>query len=121
MRKMRINLPADDVKQLRFTHQADGGANFAATDRLDLLHDYRVYKKPLSIVAFFAQDDDSSPPQQHTAIGEGLLKLIGDHGESIPMRMLYTPSLTGTVMSPERTMKDMQRFNSHNKICNWSC
>ena len=85
MRKMRINLLADDVKQLRFTHQADGGANFAATDRLDLLHDYRVYKKPLSIVAFFTQDGDSSPPQQHTAIGEGLLKLIGDNGVIISM------------------------------------
>ena len=66
MRKMRINLPTDDVKQLRFTHQANGGANFAATDRFDLLHDYRVYKKPLSIVAFFAQDDDSAPPQHST-------------------------------------------------------
>ena len=120
MRKMRINLPTNDVKQLRFTHQADGGANFAATDRLDLLHDYRVYKKSLSIVAFFTQDDDSSPPEQHTVIGEGLLKLIGDNGEIIPMRMLYTPSSTGTVISLERTMKDMQRFNSHNKICNWS-
>jgi hypothetical protein len=118
--KMTINFTKEDVKHLRFTHQADGGANFAATDRLDLLHEYKPYAKPLSTVAFFPQDKDSPPQQEHTAIGEGLLKLIGDNGEAIPMRMLYTPTSTGTVISPERTMKDMQRFTPKNKIFNWS-
>jgi hypothetical protein len=92
MQTMAINLQPtqEDIKHLRFTHQADGGANFAATDRIDLLHDYKACSKPIAIVAFFSQDDNSdTPPQGHTAIGEGLLKLIGDHGEIIPMRMLY--------------------------------
>ena len=123
MQKMAINLQPqqEDVKQIRFTHQADGGANFAATDRIDLLHEYKDYEKPIAIIAFFSQDDEStSPPQEHTAIGEGLLKLIGDHGEIIPMRMLYTPNSTGTVISPERTMKDMQRHNKNNRIVSWS-
>jgi hypothetical protein len=34
--------------------------------------------------------------------------------------MLYTPKSTGTVISPEHIMKDMQRFNPQNKIFNWS-
>jgi hypothetical protein len=118
LNKMRINIPTDATRQLRFTHQADGGANFAATDRLDLLHDYKVYEDPLPITAFFNNETES--PQQHSAIGEGILKLIGDAGEVIPMRMLYTPNSTGTVISPERTMKDMQKFNPKNKIVNWS-
>jgi hypothetical protein len=72
-------------------------------------------------VAFFSQDEDSPNTQQeHTAIGEGILKLIGDNGETIPMHMLYTPKSTGAVISPECTMKDMQRFNPNNKIFNWS-
>jgi hypothetical protein len=100
MKKMRINLPNEDVRHIRFTHQADGGANFAATARFDLLHEYRVYKKALSIVAFFSQDNDSAPQEQHTAIGEGILKLIGDQEKIVPMRMLYTPKSTGTVISP---------------------
>jgi hypothetical protein len=113
--------PQEDIREIRFTHQADGGANFAATSKLELLHNYKAYIQPIAIVAFFSQDEDSStPPQEHTAIGEGILKLIGDYGEVIPMRMLYTPNSTGTVISPERTMKDMQRFNKQNRIVSWS-
>jgi hypothetical protein len=123
MQTMAINLQPmqEDIKQLRFTHQADGGANFAATDRHDLLHSCKLCHKPIAIVAFFSQDNDTNTtPQEHTAIGEGILKLIGDHGEIIPMGMLHTPNSTGTVISPERTMKDMQRFNKNNRIVSWS-
>ena len=44
LQTMAINLQPqqEDIKQIRFTHQADGGANFAATDRIDLLHEYKV-------------------------------------------------------------------------------
>ena len=119
---MKLNFAQDkEVRKIRFTHQADGGANFAATDRLDLLHAYKHYDKPLAILAFFPQEEESRQTQEHTAIGEGILKLIGDCGEVIPMRMLYTPTSTGTVISPERTMRDMQRTNpKNNKIVNWS-
>lgn len=121
MKTMKINLQQDDIRHIRFTHQADGGANFAATDRLDLLHNYKPYIEPISIVAFFTPEEGDAPQESHTAIGEGILKLIGDHGEIIPMRMLYTPNSTGTVISPERTMKDMQRFNpKSNRIVAWS-
>jgi hypothetical protein len=122
LKKMTVNMPATpDVRHIRFTHQADGGAHFAATDRLDLLHNYRIFNKPITIVAFFPQDEDNPQEQAHTAVGEGFLKLIGDHGEIIPMRMLYTPKSPGTVISPERTMKDMQRLNpKSNRIVNWS-
>jgi hypothetical protein len=35
--------------------------------------------------------------------------------------MMHTPNSTGTVVSPERTMKDMQRFNpKSNRIVSWS-
>jgi hypothetical protein len=122
MKTVKINLQQDDICQIRFTHQVDGGANFAATDRLDLLHNYKLYIKPIATVAFFSQDDENAQPQEsHTAIGEGILKLIGDYGDIIPMRMLYTPNSTGTVISPECTMKDMQCFNpKSNRIVAWS-
>jgi hypothetical protein len=111
-----------NIKHLRFTHQADGGANFAATDRQNLLHSYnKMHHTPIAIVAFFSQDTDTNTtPQEHTVTGEGILKLIGDHGEITPMRMLYTPNSTGTVISPERTIKDMQRFNKNSRIVSWS-
>jgi hypothetical protein len=57
---MKINLQQDNVRHIRFTHQADGGANFVATDRLDLLHNYKPYSKPIMIVAFFSQDDGNT-------------------------------------------------------------
>jgi hypothetical protein len=66
--------PQEDIREIRFTHQADGGANFAATSKLELLHNYKPYIQPIAIVAFFSQDDDSNTqPQEHTAIGEGIL------------------------------------------------
>jgi hypothetical protein len=111
MKTMKINLQQDNIRLIRFTHQADGGANFAATEQLDLLHNYKPHIKSIPIVAFFSQEEDGEaqqPQESHTAIGEGILKLIGDYGEMIPMRLMQTPNLTGTVVSPERTMKDMQ-------------
>jgi hypothetical protein len=129
MKKMWMNLPTDDVRQLQFTHdQADGGANFAATNRLDLLHDCRVHKMALLIVSFFTQDNGSSRQEQHTATGEGTFKLAADSGEIIPMRMLRTPTSTGTVILPEHAMKDMavlEGFNGRMKkeeqqaCCRW--
>jgi hypothetical protein len=57
----------------------------------------------------------------HPSVAEGFLKLIGDHGDIVLMRMLYTPKSTGTVISPERMMKDMQRLNPKtNRIINRS-
>jgi hypothetical protein len=80
MQTMATNLQPlqEDIKQtVQFTNQADRGANFAATDRIDLLHDYKLCLKPIAIVAFFSQDDESNTsPQEHTAIGEGILKLV---------------------------------------------
>jgi hypothetical protein len=70
MKNMKINFTKKDVRHLHFTHQADGGANFAATDRLGLLHDYRVYAKTQSIVAFFPQDKDIPPQEEHTALAK---------------------------------------------------
>ena len=111
----------ENIKQICFTHQADGGAAFASTDQIDLLHDYKVYLKPIAIVSFFSQDNDSNtPPQEHTSIDEGIPKLIKYHGEIIPMWMLYIPNSTSTVISSKRTIKDMWRFNKSNRIVSWN-
>jgi hypothetical protein len=88
MKTMKTNLQQDDMRQIRLTHQAEGGANFAATERLDLLHNYKPHIKSIPIVAFFSQEEDGEaqqPQESQTAIGEGILKLIGDYGEMIPM------------------------------------
>jgi hypothetical protein len=90
---------------------------------LDLLHNCKPCIKPIAIVAFFSPEDGEAqqPQESHTAIGEGIFNFIGDYGEMIPMRMVHTPNLTGTVTSPERTMKDMQWFNpKSNRIVSWS-
>jgi hypothetical protein len=102
--------PQQNAREIRFTHQANGGANFAATSELELLHNCKACMQPIAIVAFFSQDDDISttPPQEHTAIGEGILRLIGDYGEIAPMQMSHAPNSMGAVISPERTIKDMQ-------------
>lgn len=52
MKTTKINLQLDDIR-IQFTHQVDGGANFAATDQLDLLYDYKPHIKPIAIIAFF--------------------------------------------------------------------
>ena len=78
--------------------QADTGANISATNKIDIIHNYVKYTKPIEVGVFSESDETATTLQ---AVGEGTMKIISDQGSIMNWLVLFTPNSTGTVLSPD--------------------
>jgi hypothetical protein len=77
--------------------QGDTGANYSATDKIDVIHNYKKFAVPQE-VGVFSGDETSTMLQ---ALGEGVIKILSDQGSIMEWTVLYTPLSSGTVLSPD--------------------
>ena len=90
--------------------QGDTGANCSATNRKDILWEYKLLKQPIPIETYNQTDKDN----QCTAIGTGTIRMIDDNNNIIEWSTLYIPKSTGTILSPDKYVMDnpnIQAFN----------
>jgi hypothetical protein len=77
--------------------QGDTGANWSATDTIDIIHNYVEFETPQEVGVF--SDDKTGSTLQ--ALGEGVIKIISDQGSIMNWTVLYTPNNCGTVLSQD--------------------
>jgi transposase InsO family protein len=82
--------------------QGDTGANVHATNRLDLLWNYRPYEAPRSILTYDQQGNSKGQ-------GEGTMLIVSDQGGILELNMIYIPGANGTIISPHRMLRDLQK------------
>ena len=77
--------------------QSDPGANISATNRLELIWNYRAYDTPRNIGTY------STPI---SAEGEGTIKIITEENDITDHIIHYIPTSSGTVISPDKFVTD---------------
>ena len=87
-----VNTIQFDFSQLKI--QNDSGANRNVTNNKEILNDFQEIS-PYSIGGI--NNDEST---NIVCTGEGFLCLRTDDNKSIPLRMLYSPDTSGTIVSP---------------------
>ena len=86
--------------------QGDTGANASATNRLEIIHDYKPFDVPEPVSVFYEGDKTQT---LLTAMGTGYILIISDQGTVMRWKVVYTPKSSGTVLSPDhyhRSNKD---------------
>ena len=83
--------------------QGDTGANCGATNDVSILWYYKILSRPIPITTY---SDESTDEPSCVAIGTGILKIIANDNTITNWTMLHTPGSTGTILSPDRYMKD---------------
>ena len=79
--------------------QGDTGANVSATNDILIIHNYFEYYSPSKGIVFL--DEPKTDVVSLVAVGQGIIKIISDQGSVMNWSVLYTPSSTGTVLSPD--------------------
>jgi hypothetical protein len=98
--------------------QGDTGANCGATHDASILWYYKLLKRPIPITTYSEEHHDEP---SCVAIGTGILKIIANDNTITNWTMLHTPGSTGTILSPDRYMKDAQEvheFRHHGSMDN---
>ena len=75
------------------------GANVSATNDMSIIHNHFEYDI-LAEVAVFS-DESKTDVVSIQAVGQGILEIISDQGLVMNWLLLYTPSFTGIVLSPD--------------------
>jgi Reverse transcriptase (RNA-dependent DNA polymerase) len=98
------------LKSIMIKHglQGDTGANIGATNKRELIFDYQTLRQPIPITTY----DDGHEEDKCHAIGSGTIKMVDNKGNILSWIMLYTPSSTGTILAPDRYMKDNSAVHS---------
>ena len=87
------------VKTVIVPAQGDTGANVSATNDMSIIHNYFKYDSPAPVAVF--SDESKTDVVMLEAVGQGVMKIISDQGSVMSWSILYTPSSTGTVLSPD--------------------
>jgi hypothetical protein len=83
--------------------QGDTGANCGATNDVSILWYYKILSRPIPITTC---SNESTDEPSCVAIGTGILKIIANDNTITNWTMLHTPGSTGTILLPDRYMKD---------------
>jgi hypothetical protein len=99
---MRINKTRRIQRIVKGGIQGDTGANCSATNDKSLLWDYKELEQPIPIITY---NDESEEKHSFEATGTGIIKMIVQD-TTMNWLALYTPTSTGTIISPDRYMMD---------------
>ena len=94
--------------KLNLTLQGDSGANMGATNDKSLLWNYRTFSQPIKVETYDKSTTTDTPIE---APGMGIIKIIDDNGNVMDWSTLYTPNSSGTILSPQRYMRE-QKYTS---------
>ena len=88
---------------------------------MSIIHSYFEYDTPAEVVVF--SDESKTDIVSLKAVGQGIMKIITDQGLVMNWLILYTPSSTGTVISPDHYhQSNISRYfsfiHSGNANCN---
>ena len=97
--KSRISIVLPPVKTVIVPAQGDTGANVSATNDKRIIHIYLEYDSPSKFAVF--SDESKTDVMSLIAVEQVTMKIILYQGSVMNWSILYTPSSTGTVISPD--------------------
>ena len=88
---------------------------------MSIIHNYFEYDSPAEVAVF--SDESKMEVISLENFGQGIMKIISDQGSVMSWSILYTPSSTGTVLSPDHYhQSNISRYfsfiHSGNANCN---